>query len=317
MTSGVDNSDATDVDVVAVNFTPTDAEERVIVDCKDRERPKPYERILWVSGLKKYASANRAVFSAPRIPLHAREFAMRGGVEILDSPTIDERIESKKYIDYGYGAASHSLTVELERKWSSVRSQNRELKSSYTDMLSTVIHGNPVTNLNRIISYAISVYNIKPSNSDIAWLKRHICLEGASLFALMLARIASETRILRSTDREDNIRKKLTYGEINPNVIERIFRIAGLGDDPIAAPDYSTNIIEIINEYTGSSTMNLVPFNTDLYIFGHCLLKTGGISEDPAYQIAFPAIEKDAKSIISAYCYATKIPLDYILRRES
>lgn len=315
VTSGIAQSDATDIDVIAINFTPTDSEERVIIDCKDGDRPKPYERILWVSGLQKYAGANRAVFAARRIPLHAREFAIRGGVEILDSSAIEERVSQKKHVDYGYGAASSSLTIEIERKWASIRSENKQLRTSYIDMLSTLIFGNYVTSLNRIISYAQTIYQLKSTSADEAWMKRHICFEGASLFSLMIARIASETKILRESDREALIKKRLTYGEISPAVIERIFQIAGLGDDPIASPDYANNIFELIKENTGISTMQSVAFYTDLYLFGHCLLKTGGISEDPRYEKEFEAIENIAKSFISAYCYAAKIPIDYILRR--
>lgn len=313
--SGQEGSDATDVDALAINFTPTQSEERVIIDCKDKDRPKPYERILWVSGLQKYSEATRAVFSAPRIPLAAREFAMRGGVEILDVSTIDERLSNFKYLDYGYGAGSASLTSELELKWAGAKKESRELNSSYVDMLSTTIYGRPLTNLNRIINFSHKIYKMKLSTPDAAWIKRFICLEGASLFSLMLCRIAAETRTLRQDDREAIIKKGLTYGEIDPKVIERIYKITGMGEDPISPPDYANSILDLMNSLFRLGDAAKMASYCDLYIFGHSILKSGGISEDPNYKDIFNNIERPSKEIISAFSYSTGIPIEYLIRR--
>jgi len=38
-------ADATDIDLLAIRFSVPLAEERLVADCKDRRKPKPFERI--------------------------------------------------------------------------------------------------------------------------------------------------------------------------------------------------------------------------------------------------------------------------------
>lgn len=45
------SADATDIDVLAIRFSVPLAEERLIADCKDRKKSRPFERILWTRGL--------------------------------------------------------------------------------------------------------------------------------------------------------------------------------------------------------------------------------------------------------------------------
>lgn len=55
----------TDIDVLAIRFSVPLAEEKLIADCKDRKKPKPYERVLWTRGLASFARVDRAVWCCP------------------------------------------------------------------------------------------------------------------------------------------------------------------------------------------------------------------------------------------------------------
>ena len=68
-------ADVTDIDVLALRFNTPLEEERLVIDCKDKKKSKPFERILWTVGLSTFAQANRAVVVLPSAPWQAREFA--------------------------------------------------------------------------------------------------------------------------------------------------------------------------------------------------------------------------------------------------
>src|SRR6185503_10890361 len=77
-------ADATDIDLLAIRFAVPLLEERVVADCKDRRKPRPFERILWTRGLASFADATQAVVVLPKAGWQAREFAARGKVDVLE-----------------------------------------------------------------------------------------------------------------------------------------------------------------------------------------------------------------------------------------
>jgi len=92
---GSGTTEATDIDVLGFRFGVPLAEQRLVVDCKDRRKPKPFERVLWTKGLAAFAQADYAVVVLPRAPWQARDFATRGKVELLDATEIERFLETQ------------------------------------------------------------------------------------------------------------------------------------------------------------------------------------------------------------------------------
>lgn len=155
------SADVTDIDLLAVRFTVPLSEERLIVDCKDRKKPKPYERVLWTRGLASFARADRAVVVVPRVPWQAREFGTQGNVEILEAREMYAGTADADAIESAYGEADPALDQLTLLRRQRVLQQDgnlaKELAKEDLKLRQMLIVGHPLTNLNRIIRTLSSV----------------------------------------------------------------------------------------------------------------------------------------------------------------
>ena len=107
-------AEATDIDLLAIRFNTPLAEERVVVDCKDRKKSHPFERILWTLGLSSFSRAQRAVVVTPKVPWQAREFAAQGAVEILDALDLETFLDSAGGKIQAFGEADPEVANQFE-----------------------------------------------------------------------------------------------------------------------------------------------------------------------------------------------------------
>src|SRR5262245_35256487 len=66
VTSDCNVEDATDIDIWGLKFLPPMRQSTAIVDCKNKARSKPYERILWAKGLGSYVGADQVFVGLPK-----------------------------------------------------------------------------------------------------------------------------------------------------------------------------------------------------------------------------------------------------------
>jgi hypothetical protein len=150
-------SDVTDIDLLAIRFTTPLVEDRWIADCKDRTRPKPFERILWTAGLATFSRASQSVVVLPHVQWQAREFATQGGVHILEGADIDQFLYKSKSSYEPFGEASIELATGLELAKKRLPLDVKELTREDLRLRQLLVVGSPLTNLNRTIRFLGSV----------------------------------------------------------------------------------------------------------------------------------------------------------------
>ena len=155
------SADVTDIDVLAIRFSVPLAEEKLIADCKDRKKPKPYERVLWTRGLASFAHVDRAVVVLPRVPWQAREFSAQGGVEIVEAREVFGKAADGETSYWPYGEADPALDRLTKLRKQRVQQQDdnlaKELAKEDLKLRQMLLVGHPLTNLNRIIQTLASV----------------------------------------------------------------------------------------------------------------------------------------------------------------
>ena len=120
-------SEVTDIDVLALRYSAPLEEERIVIDCKDRKKPKPFERILWTVGLSTFAQANRSVVVLPSVPWQAREFASQVKVEVLCVPEMEEHLASVSGTNMSFGQANLNFMEQLKLNQKSIQDKGKSL----------------------------------------------------------------------------------------------------------------------------------------------------------------------------------------------
>jgi hypothetical protein len=86
--------DVTDVDLWLYQRSSALMRERIIVDARDRGRPKATERILWAVGVRDMIGVDRCVVATTDRRPEVKEFAAKGEVLILDGGMLS-RLQSR------------------------------------------------------------------------------------------------------------------------------------------------------------------------------------------------------------------------------
>lgn len=97
--------DVTDVDLWLYQRSSALMRERIIVDARDRGRPKATERILWAVGVRDMIGVDRCVVATTDRRPEVKEFAAKGDVLILDGGMLS-RLQSR------FSSATGRLTEE-------------------------------------------------------------------------------------------------------------------------------------------------------------------------------------------------------------
>lgn len=298
-------ADATDIDLLAIRFGVPLAEERVIADCKDRRKPRPFARILWTRGLASFAKATQAVVVLPKAVWQAREFASQGGVDILETLEIDRFLRSLNSTLTAYGDADPRLAYK--------RKQNTEKEFARRDLelRQMLVTGHPLTNLNRIIKI-LSNLGKTTEGGQFSWMRRYVCSDAAVIAGVMLVRFAVESKWTPEKDWTAYARKKLTFGDVSP---QKALQLAELALDRrisegIPSPSYTGEILEVIKTLIMNPKVAArVPTELDHYLFG------GGASNRRVNSVSSRPDDRDREDavrlirrVLSALSYAAGIP---------
>ena len=306
-------AEATDIDVLAIRFSIPLSEERLVVDCKARKKPKPFERVLWALGLASFCHADRAVVVLPRTPWQAREFASQGGTEILGIDVIRSYFrDTRNALFHPFSEADPKIARRVDLIRSQKKDHGRQLIREDLRLRQRLVTGHPLANLNTVIRMLSSIgqpsmYEAK----DISWLRRYVCFNAAVVAGVMLVRFATESKWMPEKDWTGYATKKLTYGDIPPQKAKELARLALNRDfyNGLPTPNYTDEILQVISLLISQPHLAaIIPYALDFRLFGQTL---GNIPD--GYTV--PALGERQKPalgigerILSALAYAAGLP---------
>jgi hypothetical protein len=300
-------ADATDVDLLAIRFNVPLSEEKLIVDCKDRRKPRPFERVLWTVGLASFAKANQSVVVLPRALWQVRDFAAQGGVQVLEAFEIERHLRSNSSSSLGrFSDADPSIASQR------AQSSDRDLYRERLKLRQMLILGHPLTNLNRIVR-TLSQWGRKLKGDETDdWSIRDLCFDAAVIAAVMIIRFACETKWTPEKDWADYARKKLTYGDVSPQKAQELARLALDRELPegIPAPPYTAEVIRVLAALRSNPEIAArLPYYLDYYLFGYIVREShAGYRTAPLTDSTGDGTLKLTRRILSALSYAAGVP---------
>lgn len=242
--------DATDIDVYGTKFIYPFIETTLICDCKNKAKPRPFERIFWTKGVAEYVRVNNTYVALPKVQTDVNKFAIDINVNLLSNDEIN-KFEGD---NFSYGL----------NKIDDINS-NIGLKSIYSSIKQLYIYRNPYTMLNRCINnIKLISEKIKTSKEDEIEYYKFILSELVVVLSVSILRVCSKLMSLDKKYREGYLLDKLTYGEMPldkaKSIIEGSSRLAlevikretgiikySLEEfDFIRPPEYSKDLIGLI-----------------------------------------------------------------------
>ncbi|PZT54154.1 hypothetical protein DN757_19175 [Paenibacillus silvae] len=278
---------ATDVDVLAIKYADSFGRIMVISECKSGES-KPLDRIFWLSGLKNYLNANRALLVRKPTRWNIKDFAKETGVEVIDNDYID-KLEDILEIDKNewLGYTDREFFVQKKKAWNEILRKDPLLSELFHTLSGEARFNEPFGAINYYIHHMGSLtklYN-RTGYGDKKTLIKFLLADASSQLIVFFMEICKLTFDLTSNDRKGFVIKKLTHGEMDPALTQRIFDHAYYlskqaasyySGEPVEMdrsmfsmpePDYSDDLIAFI-EYLISrmSFVSQLPYSCDLLL---------------------------------------------------
>lgn len=318
LTYGPNGQDATDLDVLGIRFTPPFQAHRIICDCKDRTRSRPYERVFWAKGLSSFVKAAETYVALPKSNLEITNFAKSGGVRILTQSVIQDSLE-KIYgsDDYGYGLAKSSFSETFLRRLATPLKKNKNASRILFQTRAAYLVEDPYVSMNvcmaNLADATKALKNAAPGDQTEVW--RFVAAEIVVLTSLLLLYIAGDTVVLNKDERLRYITQKLTYGDISISKAEEIFRLTqelareatlsvsrdkslpsmlpfDLGT--IDPPSYSTDVVGLVERAINSPSLYYeLPQLIDFLLFEQALQNRAFADEE--YRKRFPSSAPDER----------------------
>ena len=313
-------ADITDIDVLALRFNIPLAEERLVIDCKDRKKPRPFERVLWTIGLSTSSHANRSVIVLPSTPWQVREFAAQANVEVLCVPEVDKYLESIKSSTTNFGEADSKVIQRFESIRKKLSDKGKLLLREDVRARQMLVRGHSLTNLNRLIQSLSIVGKLSPKmDSETEWLRHYICFNTAIIASVMLIRFAIETKWTPEDDWSDYARKKLTYGDVPPQKAKQLAKLALDREfyGGLPKPLYTEEIIQVLRILISNPVLaSLVPYALDYYLLGRIFSETPNNYVSPVLGELQTEAFKVCKQILSVLAYAAEISNEIWILKE-
>ncbi|WP_227766376.1 hypothetical protein [Zhaonella formicivorans] len=246
---GVSNHDVTDIDVLGIIFTNPFQGHRIICDCKNKARSKPYERIFWAKGLGEFVKANNVFVALNKTQWEIIRFASTGGVKVLTSEILEEYKDKR----YSIGLADGDFYSEYESKLQKVAKSNSYINSILSNTRKLYLHENPYVAVNICLEFLKSVArgldHAGNHNNDHRDTLKFLACELTILVGLQILWICSDVLGLPGGARRNHITSKLTYGDL----------------DPKTANDLISTVKDLANEIIRSSVpKSVAPKSIDL-----------------------------------------------------
>lgn len=300
-------ADATDIDLYAIRFNIPLSEERLIADCKDRKRSKPFERVLWTLGLATFAKATHSVVVLPKSIWQVRDFATQGNIQVLEALEVDRHLRS---VSSTFEPFSDADPFIEHRKG---RITDRDLYRDSLKLRQMLVGGHPLTNLNRIIRMLSHLgKSLSNGGEREQELRRYVCFDAAVIAAVMLVRFAAEVKWTPEKDWTDYARKKLTFGDVPPHKARELAQLALDRAIPegIPAPHYTTEVIRLLDSLLANPTVTArLPYFLDYHLFGYLLRDSIHNHRSPVVlDTRAESAIRLSKRVLSALSYAAGTP---------
>lgn len=283
---GITNNDATDIDVLGIIFTSPFQGQRIICDCKNKVRSKPYERIFWAKGLGEFVKASNVYVALNKTQWEVIRFASTGGVKVLTSDILQDYNKKSQY-----GLADASFYEPYELKIQKAAKANNYVYRMISQIKKLYLYENPYVAINIAIELLRNIstgfkFVERHSNEHIDALKYFAC-ELTVITGLQILWICSDVLGLPETARRNHISNKLTFGDLEPKVAENILDTAkDLANEIIRAsvpksltpgvidfgeippPDYTDSLIGLVERaLTRPEWYQSLPQHLDFLLF--------------------------------------------------
>lgn len=210
------NQDATDVDVLGIQFTLPFKGHRVICDCKNKQRSKPYERIFWAKGLGEFVKASEVYVALPKTSPEIIKFAQTGGVRILTGDKVGQFFNTPSG---KYGVADEKFYKNIFNTIEMTIKKDKQAEKLWLSTKKLFLREDPYVSINIVFN------NLDTATKQISLTQHHesnmfwkyLCCELVVLIGLQILWICADTYSLPEKAREERILSKLTYGELEPS----------------------------------------------------------------------------------------------------
>lgn len=225
---GCNNQDATDVDVLGIIFTPPFQIHKIICDCKNKQKSKPYERIFWAKGIGQFIGATDIYVSLPQASWEIVKFAQKGDVRVLTADNIHQYFIQNPNL---YGMADYKFYINFFININNEMKSDKSLAQYWSTLRKLYLGIDSYVAINIIMELLLTVGKkinfLKARNKEgncTFW--KYICFESIVLLGVYILNVCSDTICLSVNAREKHIFSKLTYGDIEPSKINIILNYA-------------------------------------------------------------------------------------------
>lgn len=284
---GVSNHDATDIDVLGIIFTNPFQGHKIICDCKNKARSKPYERIFWAKGLGEFVKANNVFVALNKTQWEIIRFASTGGVKVLTSDILEEYTDER----HAFGLADCDFYSRYESILQKVAKSNSTINNILSNTRKLYLHENPYVAINICLEFLNTVArgldHAGNHNKDHRDTLKFLACELTVLVGLQILWICSDVLGLPEKARRDHITSKLTYGDLDPRTANDLISTArDLANEiirssvpksvapksvefgPIDPPPYTASLIGLIERALARPSIYLtMPQHLDFLLF--------------------------------------------------
>jgi hypothetical protein len=216
---------ATDLDVLALRYTESFGRELIIAECKSGQLG-PLDRIFWLSGVRKFSQADRALLVRKGTKWNIKDFAKECGVEVLDLYRVVELEANFKITSSEWpGLTDRAFFEAVLPDWNSVLRSHRELWELYLTLTSEVRYEDFFPSINFLLYHLRLLTRSWKTNANSSF-HRFLLSESISQLSVFLMRIAQHTFDLAEEDRRGYIEKGLRYGSVDAKFAERMMNSA-------------------------------------------------------------------------------------------
>jgi hypothetical protein len=214
---------ATDIDVLGIKYFDSFGRTIVISECKSGES-KPLDRIFWLSGLKGYLNASRAILVRKPTRWNIKDFAKEAGVEVIDNEYITSletvlEINSDEWLGY----SDRQFFLDQATAWNEILRKDHYLAELFLTLIGEARFNEPFGAINYYLHHMRSLtksYNT--SSGARRSLVKYLLGDATAQLVIFIMEICRTTLDLTTGDRRGFIEKKLTHGEMDPNLTQRI-----------------------------------------------------------------------------------------------